>query len=168
VSTTAEKTDAPVFCANHPGVETAVSCSDCGKPICPDCMVAAPVGMKCRECARQPRSARVTLRGGRGVRAAAAAFGGGTIAGLLVAYTGIGLGFLTLILGFVVGLALGRLTLRASGYYRAPVTGWIAAAGAAWGYLLAIGLIAAAGERIPAFALLGMLVAAYVCYREAT
>ncbi len=50
---------APVTCANHPKVETGVSCSNCGKPICPDCMVPAPVGIKCRDCARQPRSARV-------------------------------------------------------------------------------------------------------------
>ena len=49
-------------CANHPKVETAVSCSDCGKPICPDCMVHAAVGIKCRDCARLPRSARVALK----------------------------------------------------------------------------------------------------------
>ena len=40
-------------CYRHPGRETAVSCSNCGRPICPDCMVYAAVGIKCPECAGQ-------------------------------------------------------------------------------------------------------------------
>ena len=34
-------------CYRHPNRLTAVSCSDCGRPICPDCMNFAPVGIKC-------------------------------------------------------------------------------------------------------------------------
>ena len=48
-------------CYRHPGRETAVSCSNCGKPICPDCMTATPVGMRCPDCARQRTPVR-TLR----------------------------------------------------------------------------------------------------------
>ncbi len=44
-------------CYRHPGRETAVSCSNCGRPICPDCMVYAAVGIKCPECAGQPTGA---------------------------------------------------------------------------------------------------------------
>src|SRR3954451_1699846 len=33
--------------SRHPDRETAVSCSECGRPICPDCMVFAPVGIRC-------------------------------------------------------------------------------------------------------------------------
>src|SRR5919205_4265021 len=40
-------------CYRHPGRETGVSCSNCGRPICTDCMTATPVGMRCPECARQ-------------------------------------------------------------------------------------------------------------------
>ncbi len=40
-------------CYRHPGRETGVSCSNCGRPICPDCMTSSPVGMRCPECARQ-------------------------------------------------------------------------------------------------------------------
>jgi len=40
-------------CYRHPGRETGVSCSNCGRPICPDCMTSTPVGMRCPECARQ-------------------------------------------------------------------------------------------------------------------
>src|SRR3954452_1340355 len=39
-------------CYRHPGRETNVQCSNCGRPICPDCMTVTPVGMRCPECAR--------------------------------------------------------------------------------------------------------------------
>lgn len=45
-------------CYRHPKRETAVSCSACGRPICPDCMVFGAVGIKCPECAGQPTGAR--------------------------------------------------------------------------------------------------------------
>jgi membrane associated rhomboid family serine protease len=48
-------------CYRHTDRETGVSCSNCGRPICPDCMTATPVGMRCPECARQRTPVR-TLR----------------------------------------------------------------------------------------------------------
>jgi membrane associated rhomboid family serine protease len=40
-------------CYRHPARETSVACSNCGRPICTDCMTSTPVGMRCPECARQ-------------------------------------------------------------------------------------------------------------------
>jgi membrane associated rhomboid family serine protease len=48
-------------CYRHPNRETGVSCSNCGNPICPDCMTATPVGMRCPDCAGQRTQVR-TLR----------------------------------------------------------------------------------------------------------
>jgi membrane associated rhomboid family serine protease len=48
-------------CYRHPDRETGVSCSNCGRPICPDCMTATPVGMRCPECSRQKTPVR-TMR----------------------------------------------------------------------------------------------------------
>src|ERR1051325_1717495 len=45
-------------CYRHPNRETGVSCSNCGKPICPDCMTATPVGMPCPEGSRHRTSVR--------------------------------------------------------------------------------------------------------------
>ncbi len=53
-------------CYRHPDRETGVRCSNCGRPICPDCMTPSPVGMRCPECSQQ------TTR----VKSGAAAFGG--------------------------------------------------------------------------------------------
>src|ERR1041385_527499 len=40
-------------CYRHPSRETGVACSNCGRPICPECMTPTSVGMRCPECARQ-------------------------------------------------------------------------------------------------------------------
>lgn len=40
-------------CYRHSGRETRVSCSSCGRSICPDCMTPTPVGMRCPECSRE-------------------------------------------------------------------------------------------------------------------
>ncbi len=48
-------------CYRHPSRETGVSCSNCGRAICPDCMTTTPVGMRCPECAGQ-RTKVVRLR----------------------------------------------------------------------------------------------------------
>jgi membrane associated rhomboid family serine protease len=52
-------------CYRHPGRETGVACSSCGRPICPDCMTPTPVGMRCPECSRQKTKVRTaaTLTG---------------------------------------------------------------------------------------------------------
>jgi hypothetical protein len=39
-------------CYIHPGMETALRCGNCERPICVQCMVQHPVGIRCRECAR--------------------------------------------------------------------------------------------------------------------
>ena len=39
-------------CYVHPDVETALSCGSCERPICVQCVVQHPVGIRCRECAR--------------------------------------------------------------------------------------------------------------------
>ena len=44
-------------CYRHPDRETGVSCSECGRGICPDCMVFAPVGIRCPDHSGQPKGA---------------------------------------------------------------------------------------------------------------
>src|SRR5215211_4030861 len=49
-------------CYRHPKRETGVRCSNCERPICPDCMTSTPVGMRCPECARQGHTTVRTMR----------------------------------------------------------------------------------------------------------
>src|SRR5919202_2368846 len=39
----------PMTCYRHPDRETLLSCSECGRPICTECMTQAPVGLRCPE-----------------------------------------------------------------------------------------------------------------------
>ncbi len=59
-------------CYRHPGRETLVSCSNCGRPICTDCMTSAAVGFRCPECAREGSGAGAAVRRLPGVRGEAA------------------------------------------------------------------------------------------------
>ena len=45
-------------CYRHTDRETGVSCSNCDRPICPDCMTPTPVGMRCPECSRDTTQVR--------------------------------------------------------------------------------------------------------------
>lgn len=115
---TAEK----MYCYRHPDRETGVSCSECGRGICPDCMVFAPVGIRCPDHAGVAQgAARVTT----GVRRAA--YEGG---GALVTKTLIGLNVLVFFLNLAQGSTLSRVsgTLfeRGALYIGSPFTSGLA------------------------------------------
>jgi membrane associated rhomboid family serine protease len=78
---TPEQTQTQV-CYRHPRTETAVSCSNCGRPICTDCMVFSAVGIKCPECAGTPVG---TKRAATKVRAAAGQGTGFIVTNTLIA-----------------------------------------------------------------------------------
>ncbi|HET8894111.1 MAG TPA: rhomboid family intramembrane serine protease [Gaiellaceae bacterium] len=50
-------------CYRHPDRETGLSCSECGRPICTECMAVAPVGLRCPDHAGA--SGRKRIRGPR-------------------------------------------------------------------------------------------------------
>jgi membrane associated rhomboid family serine protease len=60
-------------CYRHPDRETGLSCSECGRPICTECMTPAPVGLRCPDHAGPRRGPRIKPR--PVVRAPGTAFG---------------------------------------------------------------------------------------------
>ena len=50
--------DAPRYCYRHPDRETGLSCSECERPICYECMTPAPVGLRCPEHSGKPQGIR--------------------------------------------------------------------------------------------------------------
>jgi membrane associated rhomboid family serine protease len=56
-------------CYRHPDRETGLSCSECGRPICTECMTPAAVGLRCPEhagSARRIRAPQIVARTSRG------------------------------------------------------------------------------------------------------
>jgi membrane associated rhomboid family serine protease len=55
-------------CYRHPDRETGLSCSECGRPICTDCVTFAPVGLRCPDHAASDSAPKVQRRVQRVVR----------------------------------------------------------------------------------------------------
>jgi membrane associated rhomboid family serine protease len=72
----------PPVCYRHPGKETYVSCSRCGKPACPDCLRDASVGQHCVDCIKE---------GNQNVRSGRSTFGGRIPGGAVVTWALIGI-----------------------------------------------------------------------------
>ena len=169
-------------CANHPNRPTMVTCSDCGKPLCPDCMVFSAVGIKCRDCSRMPRSSRVMLKPERFVLAIAAGLASAIALGFAYYYI---LGSLRFVFGFIIifvaagiGYVVGEAVSRASGRFHGLKTAVTAAAATLIGFLLppftAAFLSYGVNWRTAVFALsargiinwIVMLVAAYLAWNR--
>lgn len=53
------------YCYRHPDRETGLSCSECGRPICTDCMTVAAVGLRCPDHSGKPQGVRKVTTGVR-------------------------------------------------------------------------------------------------------
>ena len=53
------------YCYRHPDRETGLSCSECGRAICADCMTVAPVGLRCPEHSGKTQGVKKVKRGVR-------------------------------------------------------------------------------------------------------
>lgn len=100
-------------CYRHPTRETGVSCSNCGRPICPSCMTPTPVGMRCPECSRQTTKVRTLASGATEPRVTIA-----IIALCVIAFLGSG----------SFGVDGGGNTL----YARGALAGWLVDDGEYW------------------------------------
>jgi membrane associated rhomboid family serine protease len=52
-------------CYRHPDRVTGLSCSECGRPICTECMTMAPVGIRCPEHSGKPQGVQRVTQGVR-------------------------------------------------------------------------------------------------------
>ena len=93
------------YCYRHPDRETGVSCSNCGRPICHECMIPAPVGFRCPECVKEQNArgsrAKVITRAQTRSRWSAGALGGS--AGLSVTKVLVALNIAVYVLGLLPG-----------------------------------------------------------------
>ena len=110
-------------CYRHPQRETGVSCSNCGRSICHECMIEAPVGFRCPECVKQQSAggsrAKVVTRGQ--IRSRWGAAGGAMSGGAPVT---------KVLIGINVALFLAELLFGAVGAMGGGSTGMLVDMGA--------------------------------------
>lgn len=78
--------EAPMYCANHPKVETYLRCGKCGKPICAKCRVSTPVGFRCYDCAKLSVLPTYAVSGSYYLRAVLAGLGAATVVGAFMGF----------------------------------------------------------------------------------
>jgi hypothetical protein len=120
-------------CSYHPNVETDLSCTECGKPICPKEMVLTPVGYKCPEHARPAKSQYTFVK----PKQLAMAIGTGAVVGVGGAFLVSAIGFGGFLIGIVWGSLVSEAVRRASGGHRGGTVGAVAVGSIVVGTLLA-------------------------------
>ena len=102
-----------ITCYWHPAVPTGLSCSQCRRPICTQCLVQAPVGIRCRECGRAQPLPTFDVRPAHYVRAAVVAGVIGIIGVLLWIFVAMLIGGLAfVVMPLAVGYAVGEIISR--------------------------------------------------------
>jgi hypothetical protein len=156
-------------CATHPDVETELSCSRCGKAICPRCMVQTPVGARCRECANVRRIPTYNVSTDLMLRAVGAAVGAGVAIGVAWAFFNLVTYFLYgAIAGLAIGYAIGEIVALSTNRRAGPPLQAIAVGGVALAFAVRVGLLLVIGSwnlhdvRTDAFGLIAVAIAAFI------
>ncbi len=125
-------------CSYHPDVETELTCTECGKPICPKEMVLTPVGYKCPDDARPAKGQYQFVK----PKQLAMAVGAGVVVGVGGAFLAAMIGFGGILMGLLWGSATAEAVRRASGGHRGGTVGAVAGVSIVLGALLSgVGLI---------------------------
>ncbi len=142
---------AVLYCTVHPTVETTLRCNKCGRPMCLKCAVRTPVGYRCKECVRGQQqvffNANATDPIVQGLIGLLLGGMAATLAALITRSLGMGLGFISWLIAFWAGSAVGagiadvahRAVRRRRGRY-----GWLVVASgiATSGLLVSVFLLA--------------------------
>ncbi|MQF65372.1 hypothetical protein FIM04_04580 [SAR202 cluster bacterium AC-409-J13_OGT_754m] len=113
-----------VYCETHPKIETGLTCSRCGKRICPKCMVQTAVGGRCVDCGKGKRSPTYDVSMKRYIFVGMLVLLAGIFWGigwaflhLTVGYIFLGLGYwiLALLTGYIIGETTNIVSNRKKG-----------------------------------------------------
>ena len=154
-----EQESGATYCARHKDTPTGLRCGRCETPVCPQCMVHGPVGVRCPDCGRPPKLPQYQVSTPLILRAVGASLVIGLAGGFVLLFV-IGFGFLYLIAAAAFGYALAEGTSYAANKKRGPTLATIAAIGAVVGHVPIIALLGV----VTIFVLLGAVLAAVVAF----
>ena len=134
-----QEREAVSYCQWHPEVETGLSCGRCGKHMCTQCMVQAPVGIRCRDCGKAQRMPTYDVRPTYYARAIGVAVATAIVGGALWALFTYVLGtipFLPSVVAVGVGYGVGELISRSVNRKRGTGLAWIAGCAVVCAFLI--------------------------------
>lgn len=161
------------YCYKHPDRETALTCGNCGRPICTRCVVQHPVGIRCQECGQPTRIPTLDVTPSYYSRAIAAAAGisiagiiGLIILAILLRQTPLGLVGGYLFWGALAGIGylMGRGVSLAVNRKRGLGLQWVA--GIATGATFVISTSLIGGGVSSLFGIFALVAAIYLASRE--
>ncbi|MBI4296634.1 MAG: hypothetical protein HY667_05920 [Chloroflexi bacterium] len=128
-------------CAAHPDVQTNLTCSKCGKPICPRCLVQTPVGARCPQCAQRYKLPTYSMTGVHYLRAIGAALGAAIACGVLWALVAVYMPFIYLnfLLAAAAGYGIAEVVSLSVNRKRGAPLAIIASAALVISYLISVG-----------------------------
>ena len=158
----------PTYCAEHSETATNLRCSRCDKLVCPECMVQAPVGIRCREHGQPTKLPTYDVSTGFVVRGVAAGVGigvlGGVILGVVGAFTDLLYYPYVFTLAMVgVGYLVGEGISRATNKKRGQPLIIAAVVGVVLAFLV---VVAFAGLQLGLFDLLGLGIAIFLAVQR--
>ena len=132
--------EAVAYCYWHPEVETGLFCSRCEKKVCTQCMVQAPVGIRCRDCGKAMRMPTHDIQPAYYSRAIAVALavaiGGGILWGI---FNGIFMvPFLRSLVALGVGYGAGELISLSVNRKRGTGLAWIAGGSVVMAFMIGL------------------------------
>ena len=129
------------YCDWHPSVETGLSCSQCGRSICTQCLIQASVGIRCPECGKGTKMPTFDVQPNFYARAVgtgvAVAIGGGILWIIFNAIFG-GFGILSSIPALGVGWAAGELISKSVNAKRSKGLAYIAAGAVVGAFIISL------------------------------
>ncbi len=125
---------APMYCINHPDRETLLRCAKCDQPICTECAIRHPVGLRCPECARLKRAPTYDVPAPYYLRAFGAGLGTSIACSIIVEI--LPLSFLSFFAGLIVGGVIAEVISRVTSHKRGMGLQIIAGISIIVGYLL--------------------------------
>ena len=150
------------YCAEHSDTPTNLRCTRCDKPVCPRCMVQAPVGIRCREHGQGQKLPTYQVSRGFLARGIGASLVIGVLGGALLAVVVLPTfpGFTSLLamagFGYLMAEGISRATNRKRGR---PLI-----IAASMGILAAFAIVVFFNPNLDPFDLLGLGAAIYVAF----
>ncbi len=154
-----------MYCSRHKDTQTNLRCGRCDTPVCPKCMVHAPVGVRCPDCGKPTALPISQVSTPLLLRAIAASIVIGIAGGLgLLLIRALLFGLLYLIASAGFGYVVSEGTSYAANRKRGRTLAIVASVGVLVGEAIAITLLVSAIGSVTLFDLLGVGLAVFVAF----